>query len=304
MTVLETGTKYGYLYWQLYHGNTREQNGLTTTLALPAVLYRCHVQTHRCGVDSEYHNHVASVKKLKKGDACLCTWKIILGWILDCLAHTLELPPHWLERLQQIFDDLCNHMCVRVSKWQKVLGELQCIAIGIPGSWGAVQPAARRTQVKRPEPNMHYHWYVRSVSWLWVPQEGTRVLADKLIQTGPWSPCGNGSAWCLRGWNGVWLPVITNSNIEKQVSRSNLKQPSVLWKPLWHHYQLGPGAGRRHCTPRYPTTRSQLCRPNYHPIHGQYIHLGLATQMLNINEWTCCLPTIDRQCTMHYVWTM
>ena len=86
--------------------------------------------------DSEYRKPVLSKKKALKGDTYLCTHKLILGWVLDLMAHTLELPPHHKECLQQIFDDLCNKTQVGVLLWQKVLGELCSMAIGIPCSHG------------------------------------------------------------------------------------------------------------------------------------------------------------------------
>ena len=47
--------------------------------------------------DSEHRKPVLSKKKALKGDAYLCTRKLILGWMLDTAVHTLELPPHQKE---------------------------------------------------------------------------------------------------------------------------------------------------------------------------------------------------------------
>ena len=38
--------------------------------------------------DSEYRKPVLSKKKALKGDTFLCTRKLILGWVLDTMAHT------------------------------------------------------------------------------------------------------------------------------------------------------------------------------------------------------------------------
>ena len=43
-----------------------------------------------------------SLKKLLKGDGALLTIKIILGWLIDTVARTIELPPHRLERLYKL----------------------------------------------------------------------------------------------------------------------------------------------------------------------------------------------------------
>ena len=47
--------------------------------------------------DSEHRKLVLLNKKALKGDAYLCTRKLILGWMLNTAAHTLELPPHQKE---------------------------------------------------------------------------------------------------------------------------------------------------------------------------------------------------------------
>ena len=47
--------------------------------------------------DSEHCKPVLSKKKALKGNAYLCTQKLILSWMLDTTAHTLELPPHQKE---------------------------------------------------------------------------------------------------------------------------------------------------------------------------------------------------------------
>ena len=44
----------------------------------------------------------SSVEKLLQGDACWSTQKRMLGWDLDTVAMTLNLPPHRLERMQEV----------------------------------------------------------------------------------------------------------------------------------------------------------------------------------------------------------
>ena len=48
----------------------------------------------------------ASEKKMKKGDACWSTLHTILGWLIDTLRRTIELPPHRKERLTSCIDRL------------------------------------------------------------------------------------------------------------------------------------------------------------------------------------------------------
>ena len=106
--------------------------------------------------ESEYCKPVLSKKKALKGDTYLCTRKPILGWVLDLMAHTLELPPHCKECLQQIFDDLCNKTWVGISLWQKILGELHSMAIGIPGSCGLFSMLQEGLKYTKKGANMHH----------------------------------------------------------------------------------------------------------------------------------------------------
>ena len=95
----------------------------------------------------------ASIKKLKKGDACWGTKKVVLGWLIDTVAMTITLPQHRLERLNSILTDLprSKHR-IALKKWHRVLGELRSMAIAIPGLRGCfslLQEAFRTTTGKR-----------------------------------------------------------------------------------------------------------------------------------------------------------
>jgi hypothetical protein len=77
-----------------------------------------------------------SVKKLRQGDAYWDTKKVLLGWVIDTMQQTLCLAPHRLARLQAFFDELRNVTRVAVNQWQKMLGELRSMVLGIPGRRG------------------------------------------------------------------------------------------------------------------------------------------------------------------------
>jgi hypothetical protein len=47
-----------------------------------------------------------SVKKLLEGDSSWSTIKLVLGWILDSESLTIQLPPHCVERLQEILNKI------------------------------------------------------------------------------------------------------------------------------------------------------------------------------------------------------
>jgi hypothetical protein len=89
--------------------------------------------------DGPHCKEPASTKKLKQGDPYRATWKLILGWIIDTVVMTLELPIHHQERLQTILSEVpMTQKRISVKKWQQILGEFRsmAIAIAIPGSCG------------------------------------------------------------------------------------------------------------------------------------------------------------------------
>jgi hypothetical protein len=77
-----------------------------------------------------------STKKLEAGDGSWDTRKLVLGWEIDAVKGTIELPPHRTERLLQIFDHLRHKTRVSRRVWEKYLGELRFMSMGIQGSLG------------------------------------------------------------------------------------------------------------------------------------------------------------------------
>ena len=78
-----------------------------------------------------------SNKKLLKGDACWTTRKMVLGWMLDSIKRTVELPPHRVDRLFELLDSIAPGQA-RTSrrKWQQLIGELRSMVLAIPGGRG------------------------------------------------------------------------------------------------------------------------------------------------------------------------
>jgi len=85
--------------------------------------------------DGPHPQEPISTKKLSKGDGCWATRKVILGWLIDTVRQTIVLPPHRIERLMEILS-LVPPQQKRISllKWQKLLGELRSMLLGIPGA--------------------------------------------------------------------------------------------------------------------------------------------------------------------------
>lgn len=78
-----------------------------------------------------------SVKKLGKGDGQWSTQKQILGWELDTLAQTIQLPAWRLKRLEDLLSEYPRtKRRVATYKWQRALGELRSMCLAIPGLRG------------------------------------------------------------------------------------------------------------------------------------------------------------------------
>jgi hypothetical protein len=82
-----------------------------------------------------------------KGDGSWAVRKILLGWILDAIRQTLELPAHRKLMLADIFEDLAGRKRCSAKKWERLLGKLRFVSKAIPGSAGlfcALQLALKR----------------------------------------------------------------------------------------------------------------------------------------------------------------
>ena len=82
----------------------------------------------------------ATVKNMKKGEAAWVTRKTALGWVVDSLSKTLEMPPHHTERLQKIFDDLLDWKRAGQKQWEHVLGKLRFVSVAIPAAPASLAP--------------------------------------------------------------------------------------------------------------------------------------------------------------------
>lgn len=77
-----------------------------------------------------------SLSKLNKGDALWSTRKVMLGWIIDSVAETIELPEHRIRRLLDTLHELVGLRRISVKRWQQALGELRSMILAIPGGKG------------------------------------------------------------------------------------------------------------------------------------------------------------------------
>ena len=88
-------------------------------------------------VSKTQRQEAVSLKKLLKGDGSWGTRKVILGWVVDTVRQTIELPAHRKAELAEIFEGLKGlkrmghnagnaHWASSVSSPQPSLGPLAC----------------------------------------------------------------------------------------------------------------------------------------------------------------------------------
>ena len=110
------------------------------------------------------------MKKLLKGDCSWGTVKLILGWIVDTVNMTIQLPPHRVERLWEILNSIPRRQKrTSVKKWHKVLGELRSMAIALPGSrsmFGRLQNALKLDGTSRIALNKGVHQALEDFRWI------------------------------------------------------------------------------------------------------------------------------------------
>ena len=171
--------------------------------------------------DPPHRKHVPSMKKFLQGDAHLSTRKVVLGWLIDTVRQTLELPPHRIERLQHLFDSIRSKNRISTKQWHKILGELRSMSIGIPGSRGLfslLQEGLRHSDKYRIRitPQMRdmlddFEHLAHSLSDR--PTEIAELVPDHPVAVGTHDASG-------AGMGGVWLPSTTHSNLRPLLWRA------------------------------------------------------------------------------------
>jgi hypothetical protein len=120
--------------------------------------------------DGKNRQEPISIKKLQKGDARWSTRKTVLGWTLDTVRETIELPQRRLDRLQTILDSLPRSKTrIAASRWHQVLGELRSMTLAVPGLRGffsLLQEALRHVHQKRIRLTSSAHDFLDDIRWL------------------------------------------------------------------------------------------------------------------------------------------
>jgi hypothetical protein len=157
--------------------------------------------------DSPYRQEPASVKKLRKGDAYWATRHIILGWLIDTVRLTIELPPHRVERLLAILASIApDQKRIQVEKWHQLLGELRSMLLGIPGAKGlfsVLQEAFRHQSDNRVRLSSSVHAFLDDFRWL---AQDLTSRPTRLAEILPQEPAAVGAVDAAgAGMGGVWF---------------------------------------------------------------------------------------------------
>jgi hypothetical protein len=153
-----------------------------------------------------FHQEPISVKKLLQGDGCWSTSKVMLGWLIDTVRQTLELPPHRYARLCTIFDELRGARRVSLKAWQKVLGELRSMVLAIPGGRGlfsTLQTGIRHSDRHRVRIDRHVRAQLDDFEAL---ARDLHTRPTRLAELVPDTPSGIGAVDSAQpGMGGVWF---------------------------------------------------------------------------------------------------
>jgi hypothetical protein len=182
--------------------------------------------------DDQYRREPISESKLQKGDACWETRKTILGFVVDTISMTLELPARRQQRLSDILAQILpSQKRLSLRTWHQLLGELRSMAIAIPGARGlfsALQAAIHSKAHGRLRLTPSFHSAIDDFRWL---EYSLRSRPTRLYELVPAQPSliGSHDASGL-GAGGVWFPSpgTTPRNVVVQI----LRDSSLVTQPL------------------------------------------------------------------------
>lgn len=131
----------------------------------------------------------SSVKKLRKGDASWQTRKTMLGWILDTICETIELPPRRIQRLLDILAELPRSKTrITTKKWHQILGELRSMVLAVPGLRGlfsTMQEALRHEERRRIKITPTMHDFLDDIRWIVQDLRARPTRFREIVDTPP-----------------------------------------------------------------------------------------------------------------------
>ena len=229
--------------------------------------------------DGPFRRQPISLKKLEKGDCSWSTIKVILGWIIDTVNMTIQLPPHRVERLAEILSSIpVTQKRTSVRKWHKVLGELRSMSLALPGArhlFSHMQHAMSSKLKGRVALNKGVHGALEDFRWMLKDIESRPTRIAELVPLLP-SAEGHHDASGL-GAGGVWFPS------EHLVAREGFESKPIVWRIKWPQYIID-----RLVTSENPDgtiSNSDL------ELAGGLLHLEALSQTFDIRERTVLSKT-------------
>lgn len=216
-----------------------------------------------------------SLKKLRQGDCSWGTIKLVLGWVIDTVNMTIQLPPHRVERLAEILDSIPTHQRrTSVKKWHKVLGELRSMSLALPGSrniFSTMQNALSQSKGARVALNKGVHDALEDFRDMYASIASRHTRIAELI---PLLPIAEGHHDASgKGAGGVWFPAM------HAIPRKGFKAGiPVVWRLEWPQYIVDRLITDKN--PRGTLTNSDL------ELAGGLLHLEALVQTFDTRERT------------------
>lgn len=190
------------------------QGGRRRRRRLRRVLFHCIDMVFRSPdeLDDKWKKDPISLKKLLKGDGALETTKLILGWLVDTVAGTIELPPHRVARLHAMLAAFPRSRKTCSKKdLHKLVGELRSMVIAIPGGLGCLSWLQERLRnaPDRIYLNTQFKDAIDDFRWL---ADDIANRPTRIAEIIPEAPAYVGTCDASgRGMGGVWLPDAHNT---------------------------------------------------------------------------------------------
>ena len=189
-----------------------------------------------------------SMKKLLKGDGKWATRKQVLGWIIDTIQGTLEIPTHRIELLHNIMNELRPLTRISLKRWQQIIGQLRFVAPGLPGSQGlfsALQYGLKFSNKGRIRITSHIKNHLRDFEYLLQNLTARPTRIAELVPDGPHllqaiDACSHGMGGVIFTpehepvlWRQSFSPdirqrVISEANPKGDITNSDLEQSAII----------------------------------------------------------------------------
>ena len=210
-----------------------------------------------------------SISKLAKWS----TRKCLLGWIIDTVNETIELPEHRRLRLLDLLHTLLQKRRVSLKTSQQALGELRSMILAVPGGQGffsslytGLSQHSQDNRIRLTTPILDS---LRDLSYLAhdLAQRSTRI--GEIVDTLPVAYSTANA--CGIGMGGIWFspsphfsPILWRAPFDPTVFPLLVTSTNRLGSVT----KFRPRTCRPNCHPGYPLTTPFLYRTYHFYLHG------------------------------------